>query len=117
MTTESLSRPTLLITDAYNTQNLTPTTRKDRDAQLIDLLTSAIRNQQTLLIPIDSTTRVLELSYILEQHWQQNRIQYPLVLVGNQSARTAVLARSMLEWMGEGVEKQFGMRREVPFDF
>ncbi|KAJ3035593.1 cleavage and polyadenylation specificity factor subunit 2 [Rhizophlyctis rosea] len=117
MSTEALARPSVLITDAYNALNVKGETRKARDAALIETLTSAMSRSSNVLIPVDSTTRVLELAYLLEQHWAMNRISYPLVLLTHQSPRTAVLARSMLEWMGDFVSQAFGQRREVPFDF
>ncbi|KAJ3279116.1 hypothetical protein HK104_001734 [Borealophlyctis nickersoniae] len=116
MATEALTRPSVLITDAYNAKSVQPL-RKQRDAALIDTLTSTIKSDTSVLIPVDTTTRVLELAYLLEQHWAANRMSFPLILLTHQSPRTAVLAKSMLEWMGDGVTQAFSQRREVPFDF
>ncbi|KNC99735.1 uncharacterized protein SPPG_05115 [Spizellomyces punctatus DAOM BR117] len=116
MTTEALARPSVLITDSYNANSEQPL-RKIRDAALVDTITAALSAGANVLIPVDSSTRVLELAYLLEQHWAFNRVQYALIFLAHQSYRTMTLARTMLEWMGDGVAQAFSQRREVPFDF
>ncbi|KAJ3012211.1 cleavage and polyadenylation specificity factor subunit 2 [Thoreauomyces humboldtii] len=116
MTTEALGRPSVLITDAYNATNTQPL-RKTRDSALVETLTAAMAADANVLIPVDSSTRVLELSYLLEAHWAFQRLQFPLVFLAHQSYRTMTLAKTMLEWMGDGVAQAFTQRREAPFDF
>lgn len=80
------SRPTLLITDAYNALTSHPP-RKERDKQLMGALAVALRGSLTLivfaaetvlgtvrgggsvLLPVDSAGRVLELALCLHQQW------------------------------------------------
>ncbi|KAI8820645.1 beta-lactamase-like protein [Fimicolochytrium jonesii] len=116
MTTEALARPSILIADAYNAKNEQPL-RKVRDSSLIDEITSALNNDANVLIPVDSSTRVLEIAYLLEQHWAFQRLQTPLLFLTHQSYRTMSMAKTMLEWMGDGVANAFSQRREAPFDF
>ncbi|KAI8918292.1 beta-lactamase-like protein [Powellomyces hirtus] len=116
MTTEALGRPSVLITDAYNAKNEQPL-RKTRDAALVETIMAALNAEANVLIPVDSSTRVLELAYLLEQHWAFQRLQFPLVFLAHQSYRTMSLAKTMLEWMGDGVAQAFTQRREAPFDF
>ncbi|KAJ3145453.1 cleavage and polyadenylation specificity factor subunit 2 [Geranomyces variabilis] len=115
MTTDALARPSVLITDAYNAKNEQPL-RKTRDAALVDTITAALNANASVLIPVDSSTRVLELAYLLEQHWAFHRLQYPLAFLAHQSYRTMSLAKTMLEWMGDGIAQAFTQRREAPFD-
>lgn len=83
----------------------------------IDTIAAGLSADANVLIPVDSSTRILELAYLLEQHWAFQRLQYPLIFMSFQSYRTMTLARTMLEWMGDGVSQAFSQRREVPFDF
>ncbi|KAI8917390.1 beta-lactamase-like protein, partial [Entophlyctis helioformis] len=64
----TLSRPSLLITDALNILEPDPLPRQKRDVALIDSITGVLKNQGNVLIPTDSSTRVLELLYMLDQH-------------------------------------------------
>ncbi|KAI9013228.1 beta-lactamase-like protein [Gaertneriomyces semiglobifer] len=116
MTSDTISRPSVLITDSYNALNDQPL-RKVRDAALLDTVTAALAANANVLIPVDSSTRVLELAFILEQYWSMERLQHPLIFLSHQSYRTMSLARTMLEWMGDEVAQAFSQRREVPFDF
>ncbi|CAG8594526.1 4063_t:CDS:2, partial [Diversispora eburnea] len=83
------SRPSLMITDAYNSLIIHPA-RKHRDAALFD-----------------SSARVLELAYLLDQHWAFYQVSYPLVLLTHQSYRTIQYAKSMLEWMSDAINRQY----------
>lgn len=116
VSTDVLARPSLLITDSLNINAPIPPPRKERDRELINSLTSTLENNGNVLIPVESTTRVLELSYLLDQHWAYNRLTYHLLFLTSQSSKTINLARSMLEWMGDGISQAFAAR-ELPFDF
>lgn len=116
MTTEILSKPTLLITDTLNALMPNPPPRKERDRNLISICMETLQASGNVLIPVESTTRVLELAYLLDQHWAFNRVHYHLVFLTHQSQKTITLARSMLEWMGDGISQAFAAR-ELPFDF
>nr|KAJ3422087.1 cleavage and polyadenylation specificity factor subunit 2 [Polyrhizophydium stewartii] len=116
LSTETLLRPSLLITDVLNAMVQDPAPRKQRDAALIESITSTLGRQGNALIPCDSSTRVLELMYMLDQHWNFKRLSHPLVFLTNQSQNTINLARSMLEWMGDNISQSFASR-EMPFEF
>jgi cleavage and polyadenylation specificity factor subunit 2 len=107
VSTDGLNRPSLLITDAFNINAPVPPPRKDRDNELISTIISTLEGGGNVLIPIESTTRVLELAYLLDQHWAFNRIQFNLLFLTTQSLKTINLARSMLEWMGDGISQAF----------
>ena len=116
MSGDILSRPTLLITDAYNATTLQPT-RKQRDTFLLDTITSTLKSNGNVLLPVDSSCRLLELLYLLEQQWSFQRLPFPFVLLTHQGAKTVGLARNMLEWMGEAASQAFSQKKENPFDF
>ncbi|KAG9288727.1 hypothetical protein G9A89_004346 [Geosiphon pyriformis] len=113
---ETLSRPSLMITDAYNSLNIHPP-RKLRDNALFETIIQTLQNDGNVLLPTDSSARVLELTYLLDQHWAFNHISFPLILMTHQSYRTLQYAKSMLEWMGDSINRQFDTSRENPFEF
>ncbi|KAL7753275.1 hypothetical protein RI367_001050 [Sorochytrium milnesiophthora] len=132
---EPLSRPSLLISDCYNATNV-HAAKKNRDQALTSthatpvqdahaLLTSAplasvmnvLESGGNVLLPSDTASRVLELSYILEQYWSERRISFPIALLSHTSNRVIYHAKSMLEWFGENLTKAFSNAREYPFDF
>ncbi|KAI8893571.1 beta-lactamase-like protein [Globomyces pollinis-pini] len=114
--TDTLLRPSLLITDALNSQVADSLTRKVRDETLINLITDRLNKNANVLIPIETSTRVLELAYILDTHWAQTKNLAHLVFLSNQSQATINSAKSMLEWMGDGVAQAFAAK-DLPFEF
>ncbi|CAG8500288.1 3142_t:CDS:2 [Acaulospora colombiana] len=143
---DALSRPSLMITDAYNSLIIHPA-RKHRDAALfgnnnnnddipptiknilihpeikfspdniLETIMSTLGNNGCVLLPTDSSARVLELAYLLDQHWTFHQVSYPLILLTHQSYRTIQFAKSMLEWMSDAINRQFDSKRENPFEF
>jgi cleavage and polyadenylation specificity factor subunit 2 len=113
---QSLTRPSLIITDAYNAL-YAPPSRKLRDAELIETILSTLRNNGNVLMPTDTASRVLELALLLDQHWTFQKLPYPIVLLTNVSYNTIEFAKSMLEWMSDTVMKTFDAKRENPFEF
>ncbi|KAG0280873.1 cleavage and polyadenylation specificity factor subunit 2 [Linnemannia exigua] len=109
---QEFQRPSLMITDAFNSQQIQPS-RLSRDKALLATLNSG----GSVLLPTDSSTRVLELAYMLDSYWMSCRIRYPLILLTNFSYRTAHFATSMMEWMGDTVSSQLTETRENPFQF
>jgi cleavage and polyadenylation specificity factor subunit 2 len=116
ISSDALLKPTLLITDAYNALEPSPPPRKERDRALIATIMSVLDGNGNVLIPVENATRVLELAYLLDQHWAFNRVTHHLALFSHQSQNIITLARSMLEWMGDGISEAFAAR-ELPFDF
>ena len=114
---EQLRKPTALVCSARGAEK-SPLAggRKKRDDILLDLIRSAIKRGGTVLIPTDSSARVLELAFVLDHAWRRD----PGDLLNDQSLRKAKLymasksagattrhVRSMLEWMDENVVKEF----------
>ncbi|GBC00830.1 hypothetical protein RclHR1_03990007 [Rhizophagus clarus] len=113
---DALSRPTLMITDAYNSLISHPA-RKHRDTALFETIMSTLQDSGSVLLPTDSSARVLELAYLLDQHWAFHQLTYPLIFLSYQSYNTIQYAKSMLEWMSDAINRQFDDKRENPFEF
>ncbi|PCH41479.1 cleavage and polyadenylation specificity factor subunit [Wolfiporia cocos MD-104 SS10] len=102
---ESLARPDLLITDAERA-NVTTARRKDRDAALLDCVTATLTSRNSILMPCDASTRVLELLVLLDQHWNYSRLKFPICLLSRTGREMLTFVRSMMEWLGGTVSKE-----------
>ena len=118
---EQLRKPTALVCSTKGVER-SPLAggRKKRDDLLMDMIRSAVAKGGTVLIPTDSSSRVLELAYVLEHAWRQawrkenreNANDAPLrssklCLASKNAGATMRYARSMLEWMDETVVREF----------
>ena len=118
---EQLRKPTAMVCSTKGAEK-SPLAggRKKRDDLLIDMIRSAAAKGGTVLIPTDSSSRVLELAYVLEHAWRQawrkdNRENdndaalrnAKLYLATRNAGATMTYARSMLEWMDENVVREF----------
>ena len=110
-----LHRPTAMICSARGAEkNAIAGGRKRRDDMLLDMIRTAVAKGGTVLIPTDTSARVLELAYILEQAWRKECSdttsdsplkKTKLYLASRNVGATMRYARSMLEWMDEGVAR------------
>ncbi|KAK3819700.1 MAG: beta-lactamase-like protein [Benniella sp.] len=114
---QEFQRPSLMITDAFNAQQLLQPSRPARDRALLESTMATLHAGGSVLLPTDSSTRVLELAYMLDSYWMANRVRYHLILLTHFSYRTAHFATSMMEWMGDTVRSQLTDTRENPFQF
>jgi cleavage and polyadenylation specificity factor subunit 2 len=108
---EGLRRPTALVCSSRGSQRVAPTGgRKKRDELLLDLIRETIANDGTVLIPSDSSARVLELAYLLEDAWAQSTNEplrrAKLYLASATSTSTINNARRMLEWMDPSMVRE-----------
>jgi cleavage and polyadenylation specificity factor subunit 2 len=90
--------------------------RKKRDETLLSMIRDTVASGGTVLIPSDSSARVLELAYLLEDAWQAEvdggdgsspLRKAKLYLASRTSGATMRYARSMLEWMEDGIVREF----------
>lgn len=88
--------------------------RRERETTIIDLVTSTLQSQRSVLMPCDASPRLLELLVLLDQHWSFKRTAqagqqwaYPLCLVSRTAQDMVSFARSLIEWMG-GVVRESG---------
>lgn len=114
---ENLSRPSLLITDANNATITTPA-RSKRNAALFESIGSTLRGGGSVLIPIDASSRSLELCEMLENHWRTTEEvrTVPVYFLSYSGTKTIGYARSMLEWMSEKMINEYGSSGGL-FDF
>ncbi|KAG1752619.1 beta-lactamase-like protein [Suillus paluster] len=102
---EPLARPDLFITDADRV-NVVTSRRKDRDAALIDAISATLSSRSSLLLPCDSSTRLLELLVLLDQHWKYADFRFPICLLSRNGREMLTFVRSMMEWLGGTVSKE-----------
>ncbi|XP_046847920.1 cleavage and polyadenylation specificity factor subunit 2-like [Xenia sp. Carnegie-2017] len=116
---ETLSRPSLLITDSYNVLNM-QARRRDRDTQLMSQILKTTRRGGNVLLAIDTAGRVLELTQLLDQLWRNpdsGLLAYSLALLNNLSNSVIGFAKSLVEWMSDKVMKSFEVGRNNPYQF
>lgn len=73
-----------------------------------------------VLLPTDSSARLLELSLVLDQHWDKHKsdlAKYTLVVLTNVAFNTFEFAKSQLEWMNDSILNAFESSRENAFAF
>lgn len=78
---------------------------------------TAVAKSGSCLLPVTSSTRVLELAMFLDAYWTQNQIKAPLLWVSHVAEKVRDSAKTMIEWCGDNVAKIFESTKETPFDF
>lgn len=109
---EQLRKPTALVCSSRTPE--TTLARSRRDEQLVESIKLCIARGGTVLIPVDSSARVLELAYLLEHAWRievakDNEVfkTTKVFLAGRSIGSTMRNARSMLEWMDDSIVREF----------
>lgn len=118
-TLESISRPSLLITDSFNASYVQPR-RKQRDEQLLTNVMETLRGDGNVLLAVDTAGRVLELAQLLDQIWRTKDAGlgvYPLALLNNVSYNVVEFSKSQVEWMSDKLMRCFEDKRNNPFQF
>ncbi|KIX09533.1 uncharacterized protein Z518_00613 [Rhinocladiella mackenziei CBS 650.93] len=109
---EQLRKPTALVCSSVGaTRAALSGGRKARDEALLGHIMSSVAKGGTVLIPTDSSARVLELAWILEKAWSdpanspslKSAQAYMATKSGNATLRHA---RSLLEWMDDGMVRE-----------
>jgi len=95
---ETLVRPSVLITDAYNAVS-EQIARRNRDKLLFETVMRTLRNGGSCLMPVDAAGRTLELLLLLELYWRSERPPYPLYFLSNTAYSTLEFAKTQLEWL------------------
>lgn len=93
-----------------------PSVTRD-ESELIESILSTLRRGGNVLLPTDASGRVFELLYLLNNHWERQRLgsAYNLCWVGSMVHNTLEFARSQLEWMNSQLGAQFDSGRGHPF--
>lgn len=71
-----------------------------------DTITSTLSSRSSLLLPCDSSTRLLELLVLLDQHWNFSRLKFPICLLSRTGEEMLTFVRSMMEWLGGTINKE-----------
>lgn len=111
---EQLRKPTALICSSRTPAALS---RSKRDEQFLDNIRACVAKGGTVLVPVDSSARVLELSYLMEHAWREEAAKGKdgagglsgahLYLAARNISSTFRHARSMFEWMDESIVREF----------
>ncbi|KAI1362182.1 beta-lactamase-like protein [Xylaria arbuscula] len=111
---EQLRKPTALVCSSRGGEKPSLSGgRSKRDEQLLDKIRACVSKGGTVLIPTDSSARVLELAYLLEHAWRDdstssgNLGSAKLYLAGRNVHSVMRYARSMLEWMDDNIVREF----------
>ncbi|KAI0102525.1 beta-lactamase-like protein [Nemania sp. FL0031] len=112
---EQLRKPTALVCSSRGGEKPSLSGgRSKRDEQLVDKVRSCVAKGGTVLIPTDSSARVLELAYLLEHAWRSEASSSDgklnaakLYLAGRNVHSVMRYARSMLEWMDDSIVREF----------
>lgn len=116
MTSDVLNRPTILITSSRTADDLSLITKR-RDEKLTGTVVEALRAGGSVLIPVDVTSRALEVGRVLDQYWSSNALPYPITIVSPVAKRTFRLAKSMLEYMNDALASMFSHSKDNPVQF
>ncbi|KAL6721230.1 hypothetical protein ACLMJK_000332 [Lecanora helva] len=113
---EELCKPTALVCSARGAEKVAMAGgRKRRDDLLIDMIRSTVAKGGAVLIPTDTSARVLELAYLLDHTWRKEIADMSsespikrtkLYLASRNVGATMRYARSMLEWMDDNVIRE-----------
>ena len=112
---EQLRSPTALICSSKGAAFVAqPGGRKQRDDDILNRIREATTAGGNVLLPCDSGARALELAYLLETACSKGELstefsQQPLSVyfASRTAGATIKFAKSMLEWMDEGIVKEF----------
>ena len=112
---DQLRKPTALICSAKGVEKAHVGARTKRDELLLDMIQNTLSKDGTILVPTDSSARVLELAYLLEHAWREahgSSGNHPfksskLYLASKTISSTMRYARGMVEWMDEGIVREY----------
>ncbi|KPI42236.1 Cleavage factor two protein 2 [Cyphellophora attinorum] len=115
---EELRKPTALVCSSTGGDKVASLSRQTRDATLLGHIKSCLAKGGSVLIPTDSSARMLELAWILERAWHDGFRESPIkdskVYMASKSANATLRhARSLLEWMDDSIVREFEGEEET----
>lgn len=116
---EQLRKPTALVCSSIGGDRAALAGgRRLRDDTLLSHIRSCLSRGGNVLIPTDTSARVLELAWILEKAWHDGANEAPLkgtkVYMASKSASATLRhARSLLEWMDDSIVREFEGEEEA----
>lgn len=114
----TVSHPSLLITDAHNACNV-QVRKSERDAKFMTAILDTLRGGGNILIACDTAGRILEIANMLDNIWRKEPglSAYSLALVNNVAVKMVDITMSTLEWMSDNILNEFEKNRGNPFKF
>ena len=107
---EQLRKPSALICSSRSPNVLRPDVR---DEQLLNMVRNCVARGGTVLVPVDSSARVLEIAYLLEHAWRKDAASdkpslsaAKLYLAGRTVGSLHYQARTLIEWMKDGISQE-----------
>ncbi|EWC46685.1 hypothetical protein DRE_04172 [Drechslerella stenobrocha 248] len=110
---EEFLNPTAIICSPHNSlPGAIATPRRRRDELLLTAIRKAAFAGGTVLIPTDSSARILEIAYLLEHDYRNKTSGWlssgaSICLAVRTAGRTFRYVRALLEWMDESMVKEF----------
>lgn len=110
---EQLRRPTAMICSSKGAEKLSLAGgRQKRDELLLSMIRETVAKGGSVLIPTDSSARMLELAYLLESAWTAETEGQGLhnarpYLACRTCGASIKSVQSMLEWMDDSIQKSF----------
>ena len=109
----AFSRPTLLITDAWNALAPTPPPKIHMEKALLDAIMTTLEERWQCVDAGGYCRGVLELLLIVERHWSELKLTYPLVFLSTMAYNTLEFAKSQLEWMNDELTRLLGIPKTM----
>ncbi|KAK5168926.1 uncharacterized protein LTR77_006235 [Saxophila tyrrhenica] len=108
---EPLHRPTALVCSSRGVERTETLAKRDRDLRIVSLIRETVAQGGKVLIPTDSSSRVLELAFLLNTTWRENidgphsdTYRNARIYMASRGSKTSVrYLQSMLEWMDASV--------------
>ena len=79
-----------------------PSSRNSSRLQVVDSLRAQTGH---VVVPVDTTGRVLEVLLALEHHWSAQRLAYPIVFLCKTGQSVVAKARAQLEFLSDKVQQ------------
>ncbi|KXJ90318.1 beta-lactamase-like protein [Microdochium bolleyi] len=112
---EQLRKPTALVCSSRGGEKPSVAGgRVKRDELLLEKIQACVASGGTVLIPTDSSARILELAYLLEHAWRtdaqnaDSKLKSTKLFLASRSVHSTMrYVRSMLEWMDDSIVREF----------
>eukprot|EP00040_Diaphanoeca_grandis_P026591 m.149321 g.149321 ORF g.149321 m.149321 type:complete len:741 (+) comp30650_c0_seq1:204-2426(+) len=113
---ETLTRPTLLITESLKARYKKPP-RSKVDESMLGAILRTVRNGGNVLIAADTAGRVLELLQTLEHVWSKSDqlAVYKLIFLNNMAGNVAEAAKTLIEFTSKEMQRAFETQQN-PFN-
>lgn len=94
-------RPALLVTDCSDRKE----PASDQNDEFCKTVARALtQNGGHVLVPVDTSARVLELLLLLNKHWASHNLTFPIVLLARTALSTLMKARAQLEFVSDSIQ-------------